>query len=449
MKNTKQLAGPWTPEDEREHFPSIIEWWCTEGFFKTVENNKKWSFKTTFSEWFQTKPKQKIGSLNIFTLFDQDLNKNCLYITRNDSQKLKSATDRFEVEIGNCYLKGKYPDYEMKLRNNEKNITLHVKYHAESLPYWVTQHITGGLIPMGLGSYRYGFIPNGKLSGTMEIDERKYNVVGKGYYEHVWGNFSYTNPFRDLSELEKTVSTYAKLIGWRISGSKPKLPKSITFSTENNPLGYDWAWALLDNGWSLFYGNALFWIMQGPALGTLILTKDGKRYKEFSKINFRYNKIKYAKCYDFYYPTDLELTAETEKEKIHLRFKMENEAEEYINRFFGGKIYLGFVICEAPGTVEGFYFDGKEKIKLSGICKIEPQRQVSRLGHNALKLEFLKPPKGVGVSMNLDSHFLEKKISAKIQLAPSPKIKFTLRKIDSSKIHKNKQINDLKRKEQK
>lgn len=444
MNNTKQPACPWTPEDEREHFPSIIEWWCTEAFFKTVEDNKKWSLKTTFSEWFQTKPK-KIGSLYNLSLFDREIGKHFLYYTRNDSKQLESKKDCFEVRFKECFLKGLYPDYEMKIKNQEKNIGLHLWYHAESLPHWVTQQITGGHIPMGLGSYRYGFIPKGEISGTMNIDEKKFKVVGKGYYEHVWGNFSYTNQFRNLSEFKKTVSTYAKLIGWRISGSKLQIPKSIAFGTENNPLGYDWVWALLDNGWSIFYGNALFWIMQGPAFGTLILSKDGKTYQEFSKISFRYNKTKYAKCYDFYYPTDLELTAETKKEKLHLRFKMESDAGEYINRFFGGKIFLGFVICEAPGVVDGLYFDGKEEIKLTGICKIEPQRQISRVGHNMLKLDFLLPPEGVGVAMDFDSHFFEKKISAKIQLMPSPKMKCSFKRIDRSKIHKNIQTSQFKR----
>lgn len=437
MNNTKQPVNPWTPEDEREHFPSIIEWWCTEGFFKTVENNKRWSFKTTFSEWFQTKPK-KIGTLYNLTLFDQDLDKHFLYFTRNDSQKLESAKDRFEVKVNNCFMKGVYPDYEMKIANQEKNIKLHLRYHANSLPYWVSQQITDGYIPMGLGTYRYGFIPKGDLSGTMTFNKETFNVTGTGYFEHVWGNFSYTNPLRNFSELKNTVSTYMKLFRWRFHNSKLKIPKSIKFSTENNPLGYDWAWALFDNGWSLFYGNVLFWIMEGPALGTIILTKDGEIYKEFCKIHFRYNKTEYSKCYDFYYPTELEVTAESKKEKLHLIFKMENEIEEYINRFPGGKYFLGFVICEAPGVVDGFYFDGEKKIKLTGICKIEPQRQVSRVGHNSLKLDFLKPPKGVGVSMDFDSHYFKKKIKTKIQLAPVPKIKCDFKRIDPSKIHKSK-----------
>ena len=437
MTNNKQPVCPWTPEDEREHFPSVIEWWCTEGFFKTLENNKRWSFKTTFSEWFQKKPK-KIGSIYNLSLFNRETGEHFLDYTRNDEKKLESKKDCFEVKFKDCYLKGLYPDYEMKIKNKDKDIELHLKYHAKSLPYWVAQQITGGYIPMGLGSYSYGFIPNGKLTGTMKVGEKDFSVDGKGYYEHVWGNFSYTNPLRNFSELKNTISTYMKLFRWRFHNSKIKIPKSIKFSTENNPLGYDWAWALFDNGWSLFYGNALFWIMEGPALGTIILTKDGGNYKEFGNIQFRYNKIKYSNNYDFYYPVELNLKAELGNEKLQLNFKMETNAGEYTHRFTGGEYFLGFVICEAPGIVDGFYFDGKKEIKLNGICKIEPQRQVSRVGHNSLKIDFLKPPKGVGITMDFDSHYFKKEIKTKIQLAPVPKVKCNCKRIDPSKIHKNK-----------
>ena len=73
MNYTKEPINPWTTEDEREHFPCIIEWWGAESFFKTVEDNKKWSLKTSLSEWF-TKP-DNYGSNAISTLFNLKSNK--------------------------------------------------------------------------------------------------------------------------------------------------------------------------------------------------------------------------------------------------------------------------------------------------------------------------------------------------------------------------------------
>jgi len=430
--NSKEI-NPWTPEDEREHFPSIMEWWCAIAFFRTIENNKKWSFKGSFTEWFE---KPKTGSVMSMTLFDQDTGKHIIYGSRNGKDKLESANDRFYVKYEDSLIEGTYPKYKIYFNDKENNIKFNINYEAEALPHWIAQDITGGWLPMGLGFYRYGFIPKCKVSGTMVTSDKTYQIEGNGYFEHVWGSIKYYDTLENLSGLKKSLSIYSKLIGWWIRNHKIRIPKSIEFSTENNPLGYDWAWALLDNGWMIFYGNIMFWLSEGPIAGTLILSKDGKTYTEFCNVHFKYNKTKYSETYDFYYPTELEAIATKGKEKLHLKFKMTGECREYESRFSKGKYWLGFVICEAPGVVDGYYFDGEKKTKLSGICKIEPQRQASVVGHNSLRLEFTKPPNGVGISFELDSHYFKKKVFFKIQLAPCPNIKINFKKIDDSKIKK-------------
>ena len=445
MSKEQKPSYLWKPEDDNRHFPSIIEWWCMEGFFTSVEDKTKRSFKATFTEWYETKPKN-IGSLYNLSLFNLDKGTHQLEYTRNESKQLDSKQDGFHVQYDSCYLKGLYPEYDMKLKNQNETVKLQLKYHAEAVPYWVAQTITKGHLPMGLGTYRYGFIPDGKLTGTLTIDTKKYTVEGKGYYEHVWGNFSYTTPFRNLSEYKKTLSTYAKLIARQIRGTKITIPRSIAFSSDNNPLSFDWAWALLDNGWSVFYGNVLFWIWDGPALGTLILTKDGKTYHEFKKISFHYNKTKLAQCKGFCYPTDFEVTAELKEKQLHLRFSMQNDAGEYNRRFDDPKLYVGYSIIEGPGSVTGYYTDGKEKIPLKGICKIEIQRQVSKFGHNMIQLNLLTPPKGIGITCNVDSHFLGKKLSGQLHLSPTPKLKVHTKNIDEIIENKPKKTAESKKK---
>lgn len=430
MNDTKKHVNPWTPEDEREHFPSKIEWWCTEAFFKTVENNKKWSLKVSLSEWYE-KPKK--GSVFYMTLFNRDNNKHFTLDARNNSEKLESARDNFDIRYEDSFMKGAFPNYEMYFNDKKNNIKLDIKYQAEALPHWIAQDITDGWLPIGLGFYRYGFIPKGDLSGTIKINNKTFTIEGKGYFEHVWGNFFYNNPILQIKGLKKTIAIYARLIGWHFLNQKPCFPNSMTFGTENNPFGYDWAWALLDNGWILFYGNILFWLMKGPVAGSLILSKDGKTYEEFADVHFKYNETRHAQSYDFLYPSDLEITAKKGKEKLHLRFTAAVDSREFISRFPKGKYWLGFVICEAPGIVDGYYFDGKKKTNLSGICKIEPQRQVTIFGHNSLRIDFLKPPKGVGISFDLESHYFRKKLFTQIQLAPSAQITFNFKRIDNPK----------------
>jgi hypothetical protein len=419
--------NPWTPEDEREHPLSFIEWWCLITFMRSIEDNKRWSLKLSLSEW--NKDNKELGSIINFNIFDQEKEKHFIYYLRDDLNRLKTTKDGFYICYDDSYMKGSYPHYQLYINDKKNNIKIDIAYDAEALPRWIAQDITSGKLPLGLGFYRYGFIPKCKISGTMEINKKTYHLDGKGYFEHAWGDMWYDSPLSSFSGLKKTLSIYLKLIIWWFHNSKLSIPKSIMFTSENNPFGYDWTWALLDNGWTIYYGNIMFWIMEGPAAGTLILTRDGKKYEEFGNIHFWYNKTKYSNEYDFYYPTDLELIATKGKEKLQLRFIMTNDARQYLARFSGGSYWRGFIISESPGIVEGYYSDGVKKIKLSGICKIEPQRQLSAIGHNSLKIDILKPPSGVGISFDLDTHFLKKKIFAQIQLMPRPKIKFNLKKI--------------------
>ena len=330
---------------------------------------------------------------------------------RTDFKKLETKSDRFEIKYNDCFIKGAYPKYDMRFIDNENNIQLDMSYSALSLP-------------MGLGMYRYGFIPKNAITGNITINGKKYKIVGEGYFEHIWGDFLYDDPLANLSEIKKIIPVYLKLIFWWLENHRLKIPESLNLCSDNNPFGYDWAWGLFDNGWTIYYGNFLFWLTKGPVMGTLILTKDGENYEEFSNINFKYNKVKQSKNYDFDYPTEFEIEAKNDKDILHLRFKMTTEAREYVSKFTKKKYWRGFVICEAPGIVEGYYSDGKNKIKLKGKAKIEPQRQISIIGHNSLNIKFIKPPKGVGLSISLNSYYLNKKINALIQIAPKLKIKF-------------------------
>jgi hypothetical protein len=180
-------------------------------------------------------------------------------------------------------------------------------------------------------------------------------------------------------------------------------------------------------------------MMEGPATGILILSKDDKTYSEFSNIQFQYNKIKTAKTYDFVYPTELEIIAKKGRETLHLRFTMTSECEEFISRFVSGKHWLGFVTCEAPGRIEGYYTNDNEKVALTGKCKIEPQRQVSIFGHNSLRIDILKPPKGVGISIEVDSHYLGKKMIAQVRLIPKLILQFRC-----SRTKKSNQLKQIK-----
>lgn len=429
----KKQGNPWSSDDEKEHFPSVLEWWCTEGFLHDVTHKKQWSYKGSFTEWCTTN--NELGSTYDFTLFDYKTNEYVSRHLRSDMEKLDVSyddSDNIITRFNDSYLTGSYPDYKMKYDNSEKDIFLKLQYQAQSLPHWITQDITGGYLPMGFGFYRYGFIPRNTVNGILHLQGEDVKVKGTGYYEHVWGDFSYKNPLADFSFVKKSLSIYQKLTAWWIYHHTLKIPDSLKFSSENNPLGYDWMWAVLDNGWSVFLGNILFWVAEGPIFGTCILTKDGKHYQEFCNVHYKYKQVEHSKKFDFVYPTKIEIIAKKDDEKLRLTAEMIMPCREFVTPLHQKK-WLAFVICEAPGKVTGTYSKKDETVTLSGDCKIEPQRQVSVYGHNLLSIDFIKPPKGVGISVDFESHYLKKKLSSTFCFNPLPKIQCSMKKIHPPK----------------
>jgi len=436
MFEKNNTLNPWTNDDERHHIHSALEWWAVETFFQTKEDKKSWCLKLALSDWIAKD--KKTGSLCNMTLFDQEANTHSVLFDWNDTTRLQAQKDTFEVHHGDSYIKGGFPTYQVRIHDVKNDIEIDITLQADSYPHWVGQRISDGWLPIGIGSYRYGFIPKNTVTGTLKKQGKTYTVEGSGYYEHVWGNFDYDQPLFHFEGLGKTIGSYVRLMLWWLSNHHRRIPRSISFSSENNPFGYDWAWALFDNGWSLFYGNAMFWVSDGPAAGILIFTKDGKTYTDFSDITFHYRKIAYAKDYDFYYPTELELIAKKEEETLHLNFTRTNASREYARTVHPDQFLIGLAICETPGKVTGYYDDGKQKIPLSGMSKLEPQRELTAVGHNSLSINFLCPPQGVGISFQLESHLLLRRIAASFQLAPRVNIQWKKTTIDASTIHKNK-----------
>jgi len=422
----------WNSSDEKEHFPSNMEWWCVVAFLNSIDNNEKWSLKGSFAEWFDSR---KIGSILKTTLINLKNKKYYTYTSQDDYKKLVISQNIFSISYDDSYLNGIYPKYSIFFNDKQNNIQINLNYQAVTNPRWISQNVTNGWLPMGFGSYRYGFIPKSKISGTIDFDGKKHYVSGIGYYEHVWGNIWYDNPLSNLSNIRKTITIYLKLAKKWLNHNKIKIPKKIIFSSENNPFGYDWAWILINNGWVIYFGNILFWLNQGPVFGTLILINDHNKFIEFFNINFKYNKIEYSKIHDFFYPTEIELNAKRDNIKLNLLLKTNMKSREYVSYFDRDKFWKCFVICEAPGIVNGNYFDGEKNHNIEGICKIESQKQISKFGHNSLKIEIKKPPKEFGISIDFKSHFYKKHIFNEIQLIPKPKIIFSIRKIDDLKIN--------------
>ena len=436
VKNKDKEKNPWTPEDEGNHYPTMKEWWCIETLFKTLEDNRKWNLKASFAYELETP-----SCFFIYHLFDMTSKKLVARKAINDDiKKLTHKKNKVDIKYEKNSIIGLYPDYKIKIEDNKQDISANFNYKAKIFPHWSAQDSTNGYLPIGLDYYRYGWLLNCKLSGNLKLKEKSLKVNGTGYLERAWGNWSYTNPFKKLSGLRKTISTYANLFDWWISENNPKIPDRISFTTENNPFGYDWFWGIFENDWSIFYGNSLFWISEGPAFGVLTLFTEGNQYIDFGNVSFRYNKSLYVKEYDIYYPVDLTIFAKKKDKNLELRVWPVCKEYEYIDKFEGNRFYRAFIMPEIPGRMKGTLKDGNKTTQLEGDCKIVQQRQPSKLGHNSLKINIIKPPNGIGVSAEYEFNYFKKKGFTKLQLAPRPRFSFNIGKISNSKSTNKKKI---------
>ena len=424
------LTNPWTSQDEGDHFPVAKEWWTTELFFTTKEDKRTWNLITTFAY-----ERESPSCFYQYVLFDLKAKKCLLHKDVNDEiSKLTHTKNKVNLIYESSWFKGLYPSYHLHNQDDEQGFLAEIDMDAQSLPHWIAQETTHGVLPIGFNTFQYGFIPNCRLSGTLQLNDKIYTVGGKGYLEHAWGNWSYRNPLQFLGGAKTTLSTYLRLSHWWLSHHKLHIPSRIGFSLENDMFGYDWLWGICDNDWSFFFGNVLLWVSEGPSFGALYVTEDGKRYWEFCDVHFKYNKMLYIKELDMYYPSDMELTGKLGAKKIQLRFYSTTEGYEYVDSNKKRKFYNAFVLCELPGRVEGLYSDHEKRIPLRGFCKSVPQRQTPRIGHNSVTLSFAKPPNGIGVKIELESHRLKRKCIGTIQLASHPQCYISFPKIDLSKI---------------
>lgn len=433
-------VNPWTPEEEGDHDPVMREWWTCEILFQTKQDKRRWNLMTSFA-YEQETP----SCFFQYVLFDISSKKWVAHKDLNDViSKLSHAKNRVNLRYETSRLEGLYPRYHLHVEDPTYELVVDAEYMARSLPHWIAQETTQGNLPIGLNFYRYGFLPNSEITGTLHLRNETYDIQGKGYLEHAFGNWSYQNPLQTLSGLHRTISTYGHLTKWWMSHHQFRIPKRIGLTSENNIFGYDWVWGVCDNDWSLFYGNSLFWISEGPSIGALYMTPDGKEYWEFCDVWFKYNKVLYVKEYDIYYPSDLELTGRLGEKTVHLRFWSTTESYKYIDPYKKGRFYKAYILSELPGRMEGTFTEKDKIIQLQGDCKIVPLRQAPLLGHNAVTIKFLRPPKGVGLSVEFDSHALQKRLLAQVQLAPRPKVCCHLNRIYLSKIPKESEFqNDI------
>jgi hypothetical protein len=396
--------------NEGDHYPCSREWWNVDAFF--CGDDKNWSLTSSFEYELET------PACNMFlTLFDLTENRSYSLGSYGDPiGTLYHEKDVVNLSYGGSWMRGHYPTYIVHFER--KGIRIHMEYTAVTPSQFVAGNISNGILPMGLGYYIYGFIPRCIVTGVIALNNRTFFIHGQGYYEHVWGNWTYSTPFTGQSDVRGVLSAYSNLARWWLHDRVCLVPPSVTLSSDTNMFGYDWIWALFSNNWTLFYGNIMFWIENGPVFGILYLITDTGEYITFSDIQHFYKTKVYVPEFDVYYPSQIVLTAYTEGKTLHLCFSMETTPHMYLDTNVTSSLWQAIALWESPGTVTGHYSDGAEIVMLSGCCEIEPDRQISTLGHADASFTFVAQRDRVGVEVAALSHYLGVQLELDVDVFP-------------------------------
>lgn len=100
------------------------------------------------------------------------------------SKDYKISKDKCDVRIGNCYIKGDLKHYEIYFKNEKAECKLTLDRSVESWrPY-------SGHIYFGKKDYFAWLpsVPEGVVSGNLNINNNDIKLLGTGYHDHNWGN---------------------------------------------------------------------------------------------------------------------------------------------------------------------------------------------------------------------------------------------------------------------
>ena len=381
------------------------EWWNIDAFFNCGKN---FSITTSF-EYEKETP-----AANLFlTIFDLDDDMH--YDLGAYEQSIdKLVVNGNVISYEDSWIKIEPPFYEAYF--NRKGIEVYIKLHSLS----PIQKIAGGVasnIPFGFGYYNYTFTSKCMAGGWIKINGSRQNFTGIGYYEHVYGNWSYNKPFRYFSG--KVIKDYFALYKWWRENMSFDF-KNITIWT-NNPFGYDWSWGFFDNGYTLFFGNIPFWIKNIP-MGIAYIY-DGKRYHEFKLTDYDYINGEYHN--GSFFPTKFRMYGRNRNESLVLNFEMMHSPHIYQDKL-SSHYWKNLLLYECPGIIYG-WMNGSKSIFLNGRGEIEIERQNSIFDYALLSLSF-KFPYPFGIEIYFLSYLIKIAIQLELYLAP-PAFHFSFSKI--------------------
>ena len=154
-------------------------------------NYEWWYFDSKYADGsslviiFYTKPVTSFGKK--FTPFVSlnYVNPNGKEIrTTAHSKDAVFSTEKCDIRIGDCYIKGDLKSYEIYFKNEEAECRIALD---ATVPSWRPH---SGHIYFGKKDFFAWLpsVPEGIVNGTLQLHDEKIDLKGTGYHDHNWGN---------------------------------------------------------------------------------------------------------------------------------------------------------------------------------------------------------------------------------------------------------------------
>ena len=104
--------------------------------------------------------------------------------TKVESKEYSFSKEKCDVRIGDCYIRGDLEHYDIYFKNEEAECKLTLD---RSVPSWRPE---SGHIYFGDNDCFAWLpaVPEGVVSGTLEVAGERMELSGTGYHDHTWGN---------------------------------------------------------------------------------------------------------------------------------------------------------------------------------------------------------------------------------------------------------------------
>ncbi|MEF8880098.1 MAG: lipocalin-like domain-containing protein, partial [Candidatus Thermoplasmatota archaeon] len=215
-----------SPADEGKHYDKLFvnrEWWYWSAVFGEESELSGWSISISFMRLARGdllatfKP-----DVMVFTLHGPNGEEYGGLINKKrgidlfGGSTLEAKSSGVEIEYGDSWAQGRAPTWYVYAEDEDidKNTDLvaDLKFTSQSDPLWLHSN---GLLDKGDAKIADYIFPSLKVTGTVKIDGKSYNVEGTGHHEHSWSN--------------GLLKTAVK--------------------------GWDWSYIQLNNGWNIYYNK--------------------------------------------------------------------------------------------------------------------------------------------------------------------------------------------------